>query len=199
LGPQPLRRAVRELIGEPSYHSKQNRLDSADFWLRPVRALPEHWYVVGISLDLSSRLSWAIYISPGQTVVQAHVTLLLGAIELARRAMWGLFRLEWEQIRRKSVEVHSETRAEPLLGADVEYNLYSGGPDSLEHRQANETQARIGKAIKQNRRRLGSGIIDRSMLAKVLPDHLLDDVAEEDTPARPSPRGWQGGRVVDRG
>jgi hypothetical protein len=42
-------------------------------------------------------MSWAIYISPGQKVVQQHVILVLGCVELLRRAQWALLRLEWEQ------------------------------------------------------------------------------------------------------
>jgi len=114
LGPQPVRRAVRYAIGEPVYRGAAN--SGAAFWLRPVRALPTLWYFVGICVDLVARLTWAVYISPHQRVVQANVTLLLGAIELSRRASWGLFRLEWEQIRRKSVEVHADdARRQPLL------------------------------------------------------------------------------------
>jgi len=89
LGPQPVRRAVRYAIGEPVYRGAAN--SGAAFWLRPVRALPTLWYFVGICVDLVARLTWAVYISPHQRVVQANVTLLLGAIELSRRASWGLF------------------------------------------------------------------------------------------------------------
>jgi len=90
LGPQPVRRAVRYAIGEPIYRGAAN--SGAAFWLRPVRALPTLWYFVGICVDLVARLTWAVYISPHQRVVQANVTLLLGAIELSRRASWGLFK-----------------------------------------------------------------------------------------------------------
>ena len=37
-----------------------------------------------------------VYISPGQQVVQQHWILLLGCIELLRRAQWAAFRLEWQ-------------------------------------------------------------------------------------------------------
>jgi hypothetical protein len=100
LGPQPVRRATRILIGEP----KLNYPHSADttgatYWIRSVRALPDSWYVGGVLLDMTSRLGWAIYISPGQKVVQQNTSLALGAVELIRRALWGLFRLEWEQVQ----------------------------------------------------------------------------------------------------
>tara|TARA_B110001452_G_scaffold261377_1_gene260109 strand:+ start:1803 stop:2054 length:252 start_codon:yes stop_codon:yes gene_type:complete len=43
-----------------------------------------------------ARLTWALYISPGQQVVEQHVILVMGCIELLRRAQWALLRLEWE-------------------------------------------------------------------------------------------------------
>ncbi len=45
------------------------------------------------------RLGWAILISPEQTYVQQHFILLLGCIELLRRSMWAIFRVEWEWIK----------------------------------------------------------------------------------------------------
>ena len=43
-----------------------------------------------------ARLTWALYISPGQQVVAQHMILLMGCVELLRRAQWALLRLEWE-------------------------------------------------------------------------------------------------------
>jgi hypothetical protein len=45
------------------------------------------------------RLGWAIYISPAQSYVQQHFILLLGCIELLRRSMRAIFRVEWEWIK----------------------------------------------------------------------------------------------------
>ena len=56
------------------------------------------YYAAGTTNGLA-RLTWALYISPGQQVVQQHVILLLGCLELLRRAQWALLRLEWEQHR----------------------------------------------------------------------------------------------------
>mmetsp|Transcript_24782 Transcript_24782/g.51851 ORF Transcript_24782/g.51851 Transcript_24782/m.51851 type:complete len:228 (+) Transcript_24782:169-852(+) len=57
-----------------------------------------HWfYIVAVFLNGCARLTWAVYISPGQTVVRQHVVLVLGCVELLRRAQWALLRLEWEQ------------------------------------------------------------------------------------------------------
>jgi hypothetical protein len=50
-------------------------------------------------LDLVMRLGWAILISPTQTYLQQHLVLLLGCVELVRRSMWAVFRVEWEWIK----------------------------------------------------------------------------------------------------
>ena len=56
-------------------------------------------YAAGTTNGLA-RLTWALYISPGQQVVQQHIILLLGCLELLRRAQWALLRMEWEQHHR---------------------------------------------------------------------------------------------------
>ena len=45
------------------------------------------------------RLGWALVISPEQPYLQQHFVLMLGVIELVRRCMWAVFRVEWESIR----------------------------------------------------------------------------------------------------
>jgi len=84
-----------------------------DWGLRPW-AIPGCWphaarrefiypgwaYYAAATTNGLARLTWAVYISPGQKVVQQHVILLLGCIELLRRAQWALLRLEWEQHHR---------------------------------------------------------------------------------------------------
>ena len=110
LGPQPLRRAVRRVL-TPSA-PLGGEYEGASYWLRVVRVFPDSWYVVGIVADFVARLGWAVYISPGQVIVANHVTLLLGTVELMRRAMWALFRLEWEQILRVARQLdRTESRA----------------------------------------------------------------------------------------
>jgi hypothetical protein len=104
LGPQPLRRAVRRAL-TPSAPSG-GAYEGASYWLRPVRVFSVYSYVIGIAADLVFRLGWAVYISPGQQVVANHMTLILGTIELIRRANWALFRLEWEQILRMARHEH---------------------------------------------------------------------------------------------
>jgi len=60
-----------------------------------------------------------VYISPGQKVVQQHVILLLGCVELLRRAQWAAFRIEWQHfniLKKKHEEAAAEqARAEQLV------------------------------------------------------------------------------------
>jgi hypothetical protein len=81
-----------------------------------VRVFEPKWYVTAIVVDLVARLGWAVYISPSQTVVQQHVSLLLGTVELLRRATWALLRVEWAQIERMAKQVHA---AELQIGIDA--------------------------------------------------------------------------------
>ena len=58
---------------------------------------PPWCYYAAACTNGAARLTWALYISPGQRVVQQHVILVLGCVELLRRAQWALFRVEFEQ------------------------------------------------------------------------------------------------------
>jgi hypothetical protein len=115
IGPQPLRRFVRSLL-TPSQPRNGGEFKGASYWLRPVRVFEPKWYVTAIVVDLVARLGWAVYISPSQTVVQQHVSLLLGTVELLRRATWALLRVEWAQIERMAKQVHA---AELQIGIDA--------------------------------------------------------------------------------
>ena len=61
------------------------------------RRYPLWTYNVAAGTNALARLGWAVYISPNQKVVQQHMLLLLGCVELMRRAQWAAFRVEWEQ------------------------------------------------------------------------------------------------------
>ena len=141
LGPQPLRRALRRLL-TPDAPSGSAYDEAASYWLRPVRVFSEGVYVGGIMCDLIARLGWAVYISPGQEVVAQNMTLLLGTVELLRRAMWALFRLEWEQIRLVATREHEasfkRSMRAPLLVTE----------------QRPSKEARIEAALESNKRRM---------------------------------------------
>ena len=102
-----------------SLHPAPAAATSGNWLLRPVRVFPDSIYFGAIGLNCLARLSWAIYISPGQQIVAQNTTLLLGAVELYRRAQWALLRVEWEQISRswraaKESEVCAGRQAESI-------------------------------------------------------------------------------------
>ena len=173
LGPQPLRRAVRRIL-TPSA-PKGGEYTGASYWLRVVRVFPDSWYVAGILADFVARLGWAVYISPGQQVVANHTTLLLGTVELIRRAIWALFRLEWEQILRVArhedqVERQSR-RLEALEEADEAEaeaaTLPSSGGNLLSPLltvSGSSKDERIVSALRGNVQRMKSNVWELSLI-----------------------------------
>ena len=98
--------------------------------LRPVRVFPDSVYVTAIALNCVARLGWAIYISPGQRIVAQNTTLVLGAVELYRRAQWALLRVEWEQISRSwKAAKEAELTAITTYAADEKEPAADGGLD----------------------------------------------------------------------
>ena len=83
------------------------------FFLRSSDTLffPPYLYYCAILLDALFRLGWAIYISPGNMVLQQHFILLLGCVELVRRFVWSIFRVEWEHVCILSEEAVQQRRA----------------------------------------------------------------------------------------
>ena len=76
------------------------------------RLFPRRSFQVGALANTVARAGWAVYISPDQRILQQHVVLLLGCVELLRRAQWATFRLEWEQIHR---HLHDEPTEEESI------------------------------------------------------------------------------------
>ena len=167
LGPQPLRRTVRHIL-TPSA-PEGGEYTGASYWLRVVRVFPDSWYVAGIVADFVARLGWAVYISPGQQVVANHMTLLLGTVELIRRAIWALFRLEWEQILRVA---RQEDKVEKQRASEAEASPASPGggllSPLLSHSPSSESKLskdeRIASALKGNVRRMKSNVWERPIL-----------------------------------
>ena len=82
------------------------------------------------------------------------MTLVLGTIELVRRANWALFRLEWEQIRRASVDaVESETCATVDSEAQQQRLRTPLLPEALKPPSPSK-EARIRGALEGNRQRM---------------------------------------------
>ena len=79
-------------------------LKSANFLLRDYLNYAPYLYYIAILCDLVMRLGWALVISPEQPYLQQHFVLMLGVIELVRRFLWSIIRIEWEWLRNQSNE-----------------------------------------------------------------------------------------------
>lgn len=70
-------------------------------FLRSQLLYPTPWYYAAIILNLGMRLMWTLTISPDAVRGVLHpdvFALVLALVEMTRRAMWNLFRLENEQL-----------------------------------------------------------------------------------------------------
>jgi len=83
-------------------------LDSIHWGLRDDLCFHPDRYYAAIALDFVLRLGWAFVISPDQRYVAENYMLLLGAVELMRRSMWAIFRVEWESIHLKTTKKDRE-------------------------------------------------------------------------------------------
>ncbi|KAL1510925.1 hypothetical protein AB1Y20_005754 [Prymnesium parvum] len=63
---------------------------------------PAWCYYAAIPINALGRIGLVILISPNLDIQHQHIVLLLGMLEMLRRAQWALFRLEWEQIYRNN-------------------------------------------------------------------------------------------------
>lgn len=82
-----------------------NDSESHPFLLRDTMYFSPGVYYTAMLGNFIMRLGWAFLISPEQTYVKQNYILLLGSIELIRRFVWAIFRIEWEDIERsKNVE-----------------------------------------------------------------------------------------------
>lgn len=104
-------------------------LKAEHFFLRRSEnlAYPPAAYYCAIVIDSVFRLGWAIYISPGNIVLQNHFILLLGCVELLRRFVWSIFRVEWEHFQLISEEAIRQRREQRLhqLHSRQSYHAHS--------------------------------------------------------------------------
>ena len=118
----------------------------------------EPWvYFTAAGINTLCRLGWAVYISDSSMVVAQHLTLVLGAVELYRRAQWALLRLEWEQIKRAAEAADARLShaglTTSLLNAEAgqaspkEEAAYRGSRRQLEEEM-------VAQQIEANRRRM---------------------------------------------
>lgn len=81
------------------------------------RLFPRRSFQVGALANTVARAGWAVYISPDQRILQQHVVLLLGCVELLRRAQWCAFRVEWAVVSQLRARVPLDTSSCSLPSA----------------------------------------------------------------------------------
>ena len=81
---------------------------SNHFLLRDELHFHPYVYYSSIVADLLMRLGWAFVISPDQPYLQQNYLFLLAVVELNRRFMWTIFRVEWEYIRNSRSRDHAK-------------------------------------------------------------------------------------------
>jgi hypothetical protein len=62
----------------------------------------ERYYYIAVSLDFVGRAIWTAAISP--TIIPPRFSLLLAFVEIGRRAMWNVIRVEKQQIHTEEQE-----------------------------------------------------------------------------------------------
>jgi hypothetical protein len=62
-------------------------------------------YYTAMAGNFVMRLGWAFLISPEQAYVRQNYILMLGSIELVRRFVWAIFRIEWEDIEKQKAVI----------------------------------------------------------------------------------------------
>ena len=126
--------------------------------LRRIRVFPDWVYYGAIATNTLCRLGWAILISKDDKVVAQHLTLVLGAVELYRRAQWALLRVEWEQIRRAAEEADEKLGAAPSLADGLRTSLLDPRGGLLEATRARREskEKMVTDCIRNNRKRMNS-------------------------------------------
>jgi hypothetical protein len=73
------------------------------FFFRPRLLLPVTYHIVAAIINLILRFSWAANrIKALEHIHPSHLVLLIELAEVFRRAMWNIFRVEWEIIARQN-------------------------------------------------------------------------------------------------
>jgi hypothetical protein len=70
----------------------------------------EQYYYIAVVLDLIGRTVWTLAISP--TIIPARFSLLLAFVEICRRAMWNVLRVEQQQIQAEKEEWNGQHKVE---------------------------------------------------------------------------------------
>lgn len=89
LGPAGIRRRLHgPEFGDEEHPSMLRKVLTYERWV----------YYFAVCTNVMAKCCWAIVISPGQKVLEQHVVLFLGCVELMRRAQWAVLRIEWEDV-----------------------------------------------------------------------------------------------------
>mmetsp|Transcript_9411 Transcript_9411/g.9214 ORF Transcript_9411/g.9214 Transcript_9411/m.9214 type:complete len:637 (+) Transcript_9411:167-2077(+) len=98
-------------------------LTSKHFLLRDELTYLPNKYYMSIALDFVMRLGWIFVISPEQQYIQENVMLLLSAVELIRRFLWSIYRVEWEHIQ--------ITKRNALKAAKKKYERFKNSKETI--------------------------------------------------------------------
>lgn len=86
------------LTSKDSLYNKLNKM-----FLRPSTMYPSiAFYYFCIIADLGLRYLWVLSLLPPSTVggfVSLQLSFFLGSMEIVRRSMWGILRVEWEHLK----------------------------------------------------------------------------------------------------
>eukprot|EP01038_Epipyxis_sp_PR26KG_P012138 gene12138-16250_t len=72
------------------------------FLLRPDIHFEPMTYYFAMIMNFFMRLGWAFVISPQQHYIKQHFILILAAIEIVRRVVWVVIRVEWEHTKHQN-------------------------------------------------------------------------------------------------
>lgn len=109
--------------------------DAPHMLLRERLTFTPRSYYLAMIANCIMRFGWALLISPSQNYVQQHVILILGCVELVRRFIWTIFRIEWEHIKKELNEDRRRSRKnEESIGLISEHELRT----MVGHRSASE-------------------------------------------------------------
>ena len=112
-------------------------LRSRYFLLRDELHFRPSVYYTAVLIDFIARLGWALVISPQQPYLQQHFILLLAAVEISRRCMWAVFRVEWEFVKNWSGRGGGGGGSGPALRSGASGGHQSNPGKSTQHSSGN--------------------------------------------------------------
>ena len=147
--------------------------DSRNSFLRDEISFTPDKYYVSIGLDFFMRLGWVFVISPEQQYLQQNYMLLLSAVELVRRFLWSIYRVEWESIQQaqKTAAKNAKAKHDRLAG------MYYGNKPTLNFSEHKNPVT--GSMVSSKRSSRSSLRSDTSNTALSVFSELLEDRGDE--------------------